>query len=156
MLSLGRLLLASSDLIVLRLSRFSLSLNMSLMTIPYFGSCILIPLNASSQSMTRSCSACSPVAHRMRISLASLLISCSLMSKIEAFSMACWHRSVISFGGSMLIISFISSFVSFVVNVISYFTCSWRRILCCYLCRMCFSAVTFSVALAIEVLMMSA
>ena len=56
--------------------------------------------------------------------LASLLIPCNLMSGMEAFSMACWHRSVISFGDIVLIISFTSSFVSFVVNVISYFACS--------------------------------
>ena len=71
--------------------------------------------------MARNCPACSSVAHRMRISLASLFIPCNLMPEMEAFSTACWHRSVISFGGIVLINSFTSSFVSFVVNVTSYF-----------------------------------
>jgi len=92
----------------------------------------------------------------MCISLVNLLISYNLMLGIETFSMACWHRSVISFGDIVLINSFVSSFVSFVVNVTSYFAYSWHRISCYCLCRTRISAMSFSLVLVIEVLIISA
>ena len=51
MVPFGKLLAASSNLIILGFSRSSSSMGMSLMMIPYFGSCVLIPSKASLQSM---------------------------------------------------------------------------------------------------------
>ena len=106
--------------------------------------------------MARSCFACSSVTHCICISLASLLISGSLTSKTEAFSTVCWHHSVISFGGIVLINSFTSLVVCFVINMTSYFACSWRRTSCCCLYRAGIFAIFFSFVLMIEILIISA
>src|SRR5271169_5785650 len=67
------------------------------------------------------------------VSFASLLIPCSLTPGMDAFSVACWHRFVISFGGIELINSFTSSLASLVVSVTSYFARSCRSVSRCCL-----------------------
>ena len=124
MVPLGKSLAASSILMVLESFKSRSSIGTPLMTIPQFGSCVLIPSNASPQSMARSCSACFSVVHRKRIPLVSLLIPRSLTPGMEAFSTTYWHRSVISFWDMVVINSFTSLAVCFVVNVTSHFACS--------------------------------
>ena len=85
--------------------------------------------------MAQSCFACSSVVHQTHMPLASLLIPHSLMPEMEAFPTAHWHHSIISFEGNVSTNSFTSSFVSFNVNVASYFVRSCRRASHCCLCR---------------------